>query len=82
MNKKKKVKDGKWPNFPMTPDRCLLIQWERPKPPVDNEGNPVCPWCGSLAEMILGVFGQPCWAHDPEARKRAREALINSGNGI
>jgi hypothetical protein len=42
---------------------CMLIQWTRPITPTDSEGKPVCPDCGEPAEMILGVFGNPCWAH-------------------
>jgi len=42
---------------------CYLIQWERKKPPTDEDGRLICPECGEPAELILGVFGQPCYAH-------------------
>ena len=42
---------------------CSLIQWERKQVPADDNGEPVCPECGEPAEMILGIFGQPCWGH-------------------
>lgn len=67
MNRKRKAStqppDGRWPDFPVTPDKCLMIQWERPQIPTDDKGNPVCPKCGGPAELILGVYSQPCWAH-------------------
>jgi hypothetical protein len=55
----KKPRRSKTTQKPM----CKLIQWERKKPPVDVNGNPVCPECGEPAEMVLGLFAQPCWAH-------------------
>lgn len=41
---------------------CLLIQWEAV---CTLDGKLVCPKCHEPAEEILGVFGQPCYAHVP-----------------
>ena len=43
------------------PISCLLIQWEEVS--VDAKGKPICPRCNAPAEMVLGVFGNPCFAH-------------------
>lgn len=51
---------------------CLLIQWEREQPPVDADGNLVCPECGQSAELILGVFGQPCYTHAVRPARKAK----------
>jgi len=41
-------------------ESCRLIQWEES---CLAKGKPVCPKCGKPAEMIIGVFGNPCFAH-------------------
>lgn len=42
---------------------CKLIQWEKVH---TINGESVCPECHEPAEMILGIFGQPCYAHKME----------------
>lgn len=42
---------------------CTMIQWQRTEPPTGPTGKPICPQCGAPAEQVLGLFGQPCWAH-------------------
>ena len=37
-----------------------MIQWEKL---YTINGVSCCPECGEEAEMILGIFGQPCWGH-------------------
>ena len=49
-------------------DCCLLIQWEEPC--LDKKGKPVCPRCKGPAEMVLGVFANPCFAH--KSRRKGR----------
>ncbi len=46
---------------------CNMIQWETLE---TKNGEPVCPECGKSAELILGLFGNPCWGHkhEPEAQ--------------
>ncbi len=39
---------------------CLKIQWKTLH--IEN-GKPACPSCGEEAELILGVFANPCWGH-------------------
>ena len=62
MKSKKKPKDkGKEGKY-CDPAKCTSIQWER----LHLRNNvPSCPRCGREAEMILGFFGNPCWAHKP-----------------
>lgn len=54
--KKPKVKPAKSGNG----KTCLMIQWEGD---YFRGGIAVCPKCNQPAEKILGVFGNPCWAH-------------------
>lgn len=62
MNKKKKKRKDH--------DLCLKIQWS--KICTDDAGNPICPDCKKPAEMVLGLFGNPCFAHKPEKKKARR----------
>jgi hypothetical protein len=39
---------------------CKLIQWKKL---CTLNGEAVCPECHEPAEMILGIFGEPVWAH-------------------
>lgn len=55
------VKENEMKNKANRYKGCKKIQWT----PVclDQEDNIVCPECGGPAEMILGVFANPCYAH-------------------
>ncbi len=46
---------------------CCKIQWSKLH---TVNGKSVCPDCGEDAEMILGFFGNPCWAHKFEEKER------------
>lgn len=48
---------------------CLKIQWSDLA--VSDDGKPICPDCKRPAELVLGFYGNPCWAHE---RKQAAEA--------
>lgn len=54
-------------------ETCRLIQWEQTA--VDDKGNLVCPRCKEPAEMVLGVFGNPCYAHKEAPSKRTARAV-------
>jgi len=45
--------------------KCMLIQWAKVHL---RDGEPACPQCGKPAEMILGVFANPCYAHIPKEK--------------
>ena len=47
-----------------TPGNCLMIQWSQLH--TDINGDPVCPECGAPAENVIGIVGEPCWAHIPK----------------
>ena len=58
-------KNTKKPSPPPAPPMkksCKLIQWEKL---YTINGISCCPECHEEAELILGVFGNPCWAHKP-----------------
>ena len=67
---------------------CTLIQWSEHKTTLDRDGKPVCPECRAPAEMVIGIKGEPCWAHwSPITNKpiselklsiRARKCMIRS----
>lgn len=44
----------------MAKKQCRMVQWEKFH---TVNWEPCCPECGEPAEMILGVFPNPCWAH-------------------
>ena len=56
--KDKKPKEKKRRRNP--PDKCLMIQWGET---YTVNGVPCCPECDAPAEMVIGVLGNPCWAH-------------------
>lgn len=39
---------------------CLKIQWMKTH---TIDGKPVCPDCHEPAEMVIGIIGEPVWAH-------------------
>ncbi len=39
---------------------CMQIQWSKLYVRDDLS---CCPECGEEAEMIIGLMGEPCWAH-------------------
>lgn len=44
-----------------------MIQWE--KVTINGNGELICPECKKLAEQVIGVFGNPCYAHIPKLRQ-------------
>lgn len=55
------------------PKECLKIQWSET---YTINGVPCCPSCNAEAEMVIGLFGNPCWAHKIKtSKKRGRPGL-------
>lgn len=46
---------------------CSMIQWEEVM--VNENNHLICPECKGLAEQIIGIFGNPCYAHIPKSRQ-------------
>lgn len=63
---KKLVVNLKPKPFKCKPSECTLIQWQRVKPVTDSHGELICPRCGAPAEVVIGVTGDPCYAHIPK----------------
>lgn len=42
-------------------DRCLMIQWSELT--VNDQKQAICPDCGEPAELVRGITGEPCYAH-------------------
>lgn len=53
-----------------TYDTCLLIQWSDGVGERNKKGDPICPRCGSRAELVIGIMGEVCWAHVPRKKRR------------
>ena len=47
---------------------CKQIQWS--KTWVDVVGNLICPECKQPAELVLGFFCNPCYAHKIEKKEK------------
>ena len=54
----------------VNPRKCMMIQWDRVHL---RSGELACPECGEPAELCLGFFGNPCYAHISKRRREKKE---------
>ncbi len=56
--------------------KCKKIQWSKLH---TINGKACCPECAEPAKMIIGMIGEPCWAHEI---KKSEERLCKHGISV